>query len=128
MEARYAIVAEPKRDLVRITLSGFFDSTQVDDFNEARIAACRQLLCAPNAHVTLCDVSAMKIQTQDVVAAFTRIVSDPQTRSRKLAFITGTSLARLQTQRTAARPGVAYFKDSAGAEAWLFDKDDQVAA
>lgn len=128
MEAHHAIVAEPDRDLVRITLSGFFDPSQVDRFDAARQAAYRRLRCAPNLHLTLCDVSGMKIQSQDVVAAFTKVVADPRTRSRRLAFIIGSWLARLQTQRTAERPGVAYFKDVASAEAWLFAEDEAVAA
>ena len=128
MVAHFSIVAKPDRDLVRIVLSGFSGLADVERFDIARAAAYRGLNSAPNQHVTLCDVSAMKIQAQDGVAAFTKVVGDPRTRSRKLAFITGTSLARLQAQRTATRPSVAYFKDAAAAEAWLFANDASIAA
>lgn len=120
MDAKYEIAAEPERDLVRMTMSGFFSLGDVARLDRERLGAYSRLTCRPNDHLTICDVSGMKIQSQDVVAAFTRMASDPRYASRKLAFVTGSSLARMQTRRVTDREDVAYFTDMREAESWLF--------
>ncbi len=116
----YRIACEPERDLVRITMSGFFSVEQVQEFATARAEHYAQLRCPPNQHLTLCDASQMRIQTQEVVAAFARVVQIPEFRSRKLAIIVGSSLARIQTQRVSEREGVQLFRSVSDAEEWLF--------
>ncbi len=123
MSADFSITVEPLRDLVRIRMSGFFGLADIDRFLEARRAAHRQLRCGPNAHLTLNDVSAMKIQPQDIVASFQAMLAAPDFRSRRLAFVTGSSLARGQLLRAAHGRHVRCFDDVAGAEAWLLEQD-----
>ena len=72
----------------------------------------------------LCDVSAMKIQTQDMGGVFSNIVGDSAFRSRKLSFVTGSTLARMQTRRLTNLEGVAYFTDVDEARTWLLQKGD----
>ncbi len=119
MDAHYTIETEPARDLVRITLSGFFSSGDVGRFNAERIAAYAAFGPAIKRHVTLCDVRALKIQPQEVVAAFAELAGDPRYISRRLAVVTGASLAKTQTKRATERDSVAYFSNTAEAEAWL---------
>jgi sulfite reductase beta subunit-like hemoprotein len=128
MDANFAFDVDPRRDLVRITMSGFFQPADIVRYERARELAFARLRCAPNRHLTLCDVSAMKIQTQDVVNEFARLVADPRFVSRRMAFVTGSSLARLQTRRVAERDTIAYFSDLAAAEAWLFGESASQAA
>lgn len=61
----------------------------------------------------------LKIQAQDIVDAFSRVVGHPRFRSQRLAFVTGSSLSRLQTRRLADREGGEFFGAVADAEAWL---------
>ena len=74
------------------------------------------ICCRPLAHHLLDPLEA---QAQDVVAAFGSVMAAPDIRSRKLAFLCGSTLARLQAQRLTDREGVAFFDDAAAAEAWL---------
>jgi hypothetical protein len=120
MAAHFSVSPVPQRDLVRITLTGFFSAADVANFEVERARAHAQLTCAPNHHVTLCDASAMHIQSQDIVAAFTTVATDTRYTSRRLAVVTGSSLARMQTRRVTNRDTVAYFSDVNAAEAWLF--------
>jgi len=122
MSATFSIHVEPERDLVRIRMAGFFTQPDIEDFFEARRRAHQQLRCAPNAHLTLNDLSGMKIQAQDIVAAFQAMLASPDYRSRRLAFVTGSTLARAQLLRAATGRDVRCFDDVAAAEAWLLEE------
>lgn len=122
MEGHFSIEVDPARDLVMFKIEGFFSPADV-----ARLAAAREqsyglLRCPPGEHLTLCDATAMKIQTQEVVAEFSRMVADRRFVSRKLAFVIGSSLARLQAKRVPQDRGdaVQFFRSQADAESWLF--------
>lgn len=122
MDAHFSIVIEPERCLLHIIMGGFFGDEDVSEFRNDLTENLYRLGCRANDHVTLCDVSAMKIQTQDMVGVFSNVVGDPVFRSRKLAFVTGSTLARMQTRRLTNREGVAYFTDADEARTWLFQK------
>lgn len=125
MKASFTIVVDPQRNLVRQYLGGFFVAEDIERFVAARNAAHRQLTCGPNEHVTLADVRDMKIQPQDMVGQFGAVLADPQHRSRKLAFVFASSLARMQLLRAAERRNARYFTDMPEAEAWLMADDDE---
>ena len=46
-------------------------------------------------------------------------MASPDIRSRKLAFVCASNLARLQAQRLTDREEVRFFDDAGAAEAWL---------
>jgi len=122
MSANIHIEADPDRDLVRIKLSGFFTPADVDAFLAARRKAHARLRCGPNQHLTLNDISEMKIQPQDTVAAFRDVLAAREFHSRKLAFIVGTTLAKAQVIRALEGRDARCFTDRVIAEAWLFDQ------
>lgn len=121
-DVRFTISVEPP-DLVRMEMGGFFSEDDIRAFRQVLDLKLRALRCPPNAHLSLVDVRAMKIQRQEIVAAFAGLVGHPEVRSKRLAFVTGSSLARMQTRRLTDRPGVAFFTDIAQAEAWLKSAD-----
>lgn len=128
MSADFAIDVDAARDLVRIRMSGFFTPEDIDAFLAARAVAHTQLRCGPNQHLTLNDLSDMKIQSQDSVEMFRAMLADPAYRSRRLAFVIGRTLARTQLQRALDRRTARCFDDSWAAEAWLFAGSDRAAA
>jgi hypothetical protein len=119
MPPAYSFAIDPARDLVRITIAGFFTAPDIAAFARGLAAAQRELRCAPNQHVTLVDMRAIDIQAQDSVDAFQRVVGDPATASRRLAFVVDLSLARRQIRRAAEIRGAAFFATSGEAETWL---------
>lgn len=125
MSAQFSIRVEPLRDLVRIRMAGFFTLADIEDFLVARAEAHAALRCGANHHVTLNDVSEMKIQSQEIVAAFQAMLSAPDHRSRRLAFVARSTLARGQLLRAAAGRDVRCFDDVDSAEAWLLEPADQ---
>lgn len=121
MDAVYQIVPDRFRGALRLTMGGFFAPADVEAFVRVLAAKLRELGTAPNDHLMLVDVRTMKIQTQEIVAAFTGVVGSPLLRSKRLAFVTGSSLSRLQTRRLTNREGVCFFDQIEAAETWLFD-------
>src|SRR4051812_4853756 len=99
MSATFSIIAEPKRDLIRIKMGGFFTRADIDGFITARREAHAQLYCGPNEHLTLNDLTSMKIQSQEMVDAFRAVLADPEYKSRRLAFVVAPTLARTQLFR-----------------------------
>ena len=128
MSGEYHIDVEPKRDLVRIRMAGFFTHEDIQSFLEARRAAHAQLCCKPNQHLTINDLRDMKIQSQEIVDAFRAMLADPEYRSRRLAFVVSPTLARTQLVRAIDGRQARCFEDSWAAEAWLFYGDDVKAA
>jgi len=123
MDASFTFEIDRPRGLIRIVMSGLFMPENVAGFLEARRLAHAELGCAPNRHLTLNDVRAMKVQPQDTVAAFRELLADPQYRSRRLAFAVGATLARSQLMRALAGRDSRCFADPAEAEAWLLAED-----
>jgi len=123
MTAHFKIEVDQRHNLVRQFLGGFFGGEDVELFVAARNDAHRQLNCGPNEHVTLVDIREMKIQPQEMVEAFSTVLADPRHRSRKLAFVCATSLARMQLRRAAGERDARYFSEPADAEAWLLSEE-----
>jgi len=121
MSAEFHIDVDSARNLVRITMSGFYSAADIEAFLVAREAAHRRLACAPNAHLTLNDLRGMKIQSQDAVVAFRRLLADPAYRSRRLAFVIDRTLARAQLERALADRDARCFSSCEEAEAWLLE-------
>lgn len=120
MSARFAFDVDPARDLVRITMSGFYEQPDIEAFLEARRKAHMALRCAPNQHLTLNDLRGMKIQSQEMVDSFRALLAAPEYRSRRLAFVTSPTLATSQLKRALASRTARCFTDMDKAEAWLF--------
>ena len=121
MNPTYEVTIEPRRKLLRVTLGGFFTVADVAALEAEKRAALVRLGCERNQHFTLVDVTACKLQPQDVVAAFKVAISDPRYMARRLAFVTGSSLARMQVRRMLTRDDANIFDTCQKAEAWLFE-------
>lgn len=119
MSGQFSIAVDVERHLVRVAMAGFFDRADVARFVEARDAEHRKLRSAANEHFTLVDIRAMQIQSQDAVSEFQRVLSAPETASKRIAFVVAKSLARLQIQRAAEGRPANYFSDVEDAEHWL---------
>ena len=119
MAGHHHIRIVPERSLVRLTMAGFYEREDVDGLARDVAAAVAALGCAPHQHLTLADIRDMAIQSQTAVDGFMGLVGSHGVRSRKLAFITSRSLARMQARRLTSRPDVEFFDDVPSAEAWL---------
>ncbi len=128
MTAHFTVRAEPARDLIRISMAGFFTPADIQAFYDARAAEHRRLTCGPNQHLTLNDLTGMKVQSQDVVGTFQSLLADPAYRSRKLAFVVDRTLARSQLMRALNGRDAKCFENKLDAEKWLFSFDPRTIA
>jgi hypothetical protein len=124
MEPKFTFDVDRSRGLVRIKMSGFYDLADVAAFFSARRQAHARLGLPRNQHMTLNDIRAMKIQNQEVVAAFQAGLAVPEEKARRTAIVVVTSLARSQALRAVSDPSVRYFTDVAAAEAWLLEGEE----
>lgn len=122
MSATYSIRIDARRDLVHVTMAGFFRTDDVARFGAELRAAQQALRCGANQHFTLVDVSAMDIQSQDRIAEFQTLMSDPQYKGKRIAFVVAHTLARLQAKRAAQGRNAEFFATEGDATAWLFQK------
>ena len=128
MSAQFTVRAEPARDLIRISMAGFFSRDDIQAFYDARAIEHARLTCGPNQHLTLNDLSRLKVQSQEVVAAFQSLLAEPAYKSRKLAFVVDRTLAKSQLMRALNGRDAKCFEDKAEAEKWLFAYDPRVIA
>ena len=124
MSEKFRIEIDRAHGLVRITMSGFYESEDVAAFAEARKNAHDALGLPRNAHMTLNDLREMKVQSQDTVRAFQAMLTAPEYRSRKLAFVVDRNLAAMQLERTLVARDAQIFTDIASAERYLFAEDE----
>lgn len=127
MSAEFAIETRPDRTLLDVRMTGFFTLDDVQRYRSAITAASRELGGDPGQQLMLCDISGMRIQTQDVVEAFRQNMADPLYARRRVALIVSATLARTQAQRVIGRRDARMFTCRADAERWLF-ADFQAAA
>jgi hypothetical protein len=123
MKATYTFRIDRARALVSIQMAGLYTMADIAGFLEARQRAHAELCCAPNAHITLNDLRHMKIQSQEVVAAFREMLADPAFRSRRLAFVAAPTLARSQLMRALGGRDARCFDSVGEAQAWLLEEE-----
>ena len=117
MDAKFNFITDVGHNLVRVKMAGFFSDEDVRRFAADYRSQLTQL-SAPG-HLTLVNITEMKIQPQSVVGAFSSLLASPDVRSRRLAFVCSSTLARLQAQRLTDREGVRFFENDYEAEGWL---------
>jgi len=121
MESSYTIIAHPTLCLLEINMRGLFDPAHARQFAAEKEIAFQRLRCKPNEHVTLVDVTACLIQPQSVVGMFQSIIADPRFKARRIAFVVGGSLAKMQLRRILDGRDTQYFQSRDAAERWLFE-------
>ncbi|WP_425228702.1 hypothetical protein [Sphingomonas sp.] len=128
MQPRFEFSVDVARSLVLTRLSGFFDDAAIRGYLLARKAVFARLRCGPYQHLSLTDIRDMAIQTQEVVQRWGQVLADPMYRSKRLAFVTASTLARMQLQRAIGSRDAQVFTDMDEAERWLFDDAGQADA
>lgn len=69
MSGWFEIEAERSRGLICIVMGGFFDSDTIARMRIDLVRTIATLSCPANDHVTLCDIRAMNIQSQECGSA-----------------------------------------------------------
>ena len=122
---RQDIEIDRERNLVRVTLSGFF-SPEVAHISTMEVRmAIQSLGSAIGQHVTLYDMREVKAAPNETVELLRMGFSNPVYRplwARKVAFVADSPLLRRQLDRIReARPDMRIYADAEAALAWLLE-------
>lgn len=128
MAGHFTIEIDSPRKLLRVCLSGFYSVEDVERYHAAVDEASIALGGPPSRQRMICDVTEMRIQAQDVVAAFQKVMGDPKYRARRVAFVVASSLARMQVQRVAGNRDTQLFDNAGEALEWLDRTEGQKAS
>ena len=123
----YTVTADPGRKLVTIALRGMLSNEEVAALYREEYDAIRAMGCRLGEHLALVDLTECKLQLQEVATAF-QARMEGRGRARRLALVTGSSLAAMQARRITKRAGARVFPTRAEAESWLFAPEDRIAA
>jgi hypothetical protein len=128
-EASFSIDIDHSRDLVRIRCAGFFSVDDIARFQtELRLAHHRLDCSRRGGPLTINDISGMAIQSKEAVAGWGAFLANPAHRSRRLAFVVGSTLARMQLLRLIGSRNAQVFTRAGEAEKWLLSGDTSAAA
>lgn len=127
MSGQFSIDIDAPRNLLRVRMAGFFSIEDVARYHAAIDEASAQLGGAPSRQKMLNDISEMRIQQQEVVAEFQRVMSDAKYRQRRVGFVVASSLARKQLQRIIGGRDARMFETSEQALAWLLERSQAAA-
>lgn len=131
MDATFTFAVDGDRRLIESRLAGFFTPESFHRYVAARRAAFAQLSGEACDSASVVDLTDMKIQQQDLVAAFSAMMADRSLRSRRLAFIINSPLARLQLRRALGerygRDALA-FEDAETARHWALTGETSTEA
>lgn len=120
---RQDIEIDRERNLVRVTLSGFFTPEVAHIATMEVRMAIQSLGSAAGQHVTLYDMREVKAAPNETVELLRMGFANPVYRplwARKVAFVTASPLLRRQLDRIReARPDMVIYGDVDAALAWL---------
>lgn len=122
----FSVVVDMEHGCFETAIHGFWTLETIDDFRRAVTeAGARIERVTGRPPVSLCDYTNASIQSQEVIAAFAKMVEHPIVRSRRVAMYTGGVMAKMQAQRaTRDRSEFRFFSDLNEARAWLYADDD----
>lgn len=127
MSGQFTIETDKGRNMLRVAMSGFFTVECVGRYRAAIDAVTAELGGPPDAQVMTNDISAMTIQSQDIVDAFRAVMADPRYAERRVGFVVPSTLARVQLSRVIGSRTAQMFATAEEAEAWLFGRDSLAA-
>jgi hypothetical protein len=119
----FEVAFDRKMRLLRWTMRGFWTMADVAAFAAAMRAATEPLGPPPQDYDGLCDSRDFPVQNREVSDALGHIDRIGSTMRRgRLAIVVGSTMNKLQAQRTLLSDGVRVFLSMDEAQAWLHDK------
>lgn len=127
-EPSHSITVDRASKLIDVRMTGFPTPEDIAWIGEEVRAAVRSLGGDAGKHLTLYDVSAITVVSPATIAAVKETFDNPAVRplwSRRIAYVVGSALARLQMQQIReVRTDLAVFDNRADALAWLLREGD----
>ncbi len=125
-EDKFRIIADPRRQLLRIALMGHWEVADVLTYKAAlgeAVQGMRAQKCPPGSIAALVDTREGGVQSQDVVAAWQKELGSMTPAPRRLATIVSSALLRRQVDRIAIA-NQRLFDNEDEAMEWLLSSED----
>ena len=126
--APFELAFDRKAKLLRWTMRGFWTMADVAAFGRAMHAMTQQMGAPPHVFDGLCDSRDFPVQNREVSDALGEIDRiGSATRRGRIAIVVGSTMNKLQVQRTLRADGIRVFMSLSDAEAWLQGKTTDLA-
>lgn len=107
--------------LVRAVMGGLLTVEDVDRFSREEQEAVRAMGLTSGEFLLLVETRGSVVQSQEVVAAFQRLMMHSALKAKRIATVRAGALSTLQTRRIAAvSQSARVFETLEDAQAWLF--------
>lgn len=117
----YKIQTDSRYRMIQITLSGFIKPDELERFITEEQAAAAEMKGLFGSYVTLVDTTGLKLQSQDILAAFQNFIDNAPHKARKIALVVGQSLSRMQARRLLSNNRLRTFDTMDEATDWLIE-------
>jgi hypothetical protein len=118
----HTITVEEDLDFITVVLEGFWSQDDFNKFIDDQYAARKRLKCAAGQHVLLCDLTKLKVFTQDLANYIAPELNSKGTYDAEwMAIAVSSVLLKLQVQRILTRPNSQVFDDLNSARNWLLE-------
>ena len=115
----YQVFADPISPVVHASLSGFFDTDEVQAFAREEQDAARIAITRHGFFDLLIETPGGFPQGQAALDSFKRLITSAPIKARRIVIVAASALLRLQIKRVLVSERLQVFETTAEAEAWL---------
>ena len=115
---------DEKLGVLRCISRGFTPMEEVEAFARKAVVLQDVARARHGRCLILVDASDTGVQTQEAAGRLGELSATRREPGDRTAIVIGSALAKLQSQRTAAKDGTGYFSTETEALAWLLDRDE----
>jgi hypothetical protein len=116
----FTITTDEARKLMTVTMSGFLTPEDATSCAAQVQISAAAIGWRTGEFLLLVDSLESSVQSQSVIEAFQAGIAASSLRARKIAVLSTSSLARMQTKRIVTGKVAGMFENRAEAEQWLF--------
>ncbi len=116
----YRIVMDVSHSVVDVTLKGFLELHEVNDYIAELDARFARAFQPGAAYVLLIDISECALQSTAVIDIFRDYIANFP-KAERIAIVSGNSTARMQLHRILVRDYLRFFDFRAEALSWLLE-------
>lgn len=120
----YSLRYDAERGFIRMVVQGFWDIPTVEACTAEMLPLLKAARAGGGRALVLSDARDFPVQSAEVGAAFGRMEAVTGHLRDRMAMVVGSTLSKMQGQRTVAGSTTEFFTDIAEAEAWLLSLPD----
>ncbi|WP_156025747.1 hypothetical protein [Sphingomonas phyllosphaerae] len=115
----FTVVPLIAQRILSVRVEGNLSLNDVEELKTAQRSAIDLVGWLVQEYSLIVDITDAKIQDTSVASALDKLRTDPSLEPSRLAFVHGSSPAKLQVRRLATQRGDGVFETSAEARDWL---------